>query len=57
MKNTKIEWSDATLNPVIGCQHVCDYCYARSMNKRFNLIPTWEDPHFRTDFLIWGVNK
>lgn len=33
--NTKIEWTDATLNPVVGCTHGCDYCYARRMAKRF----------------------
>ncbi len=46
MKNTKIEWCDATLNPVIGCKHGCPYCYAKSMNKRFGFIENWEDPQF-----------
>lgn len=46
MRNTKIEWCDATLNPVIGCRHGCPYCYARSMNKRFGFIPNWEEPQF-----------
>lgn len=34
---TKIEWTDATWNPVIGCRHVsegCRHCYAETMSKR-----------------------
>jgi protein gp37 len=32
---TKIEWADATWNPVTGCKHRCEYCYARSIANRF----------------------
>lgn len=35
MKNTKIEWCDMTWNPVTGCQHGCQYCYARRIANRF----------------------
>lgn len=35
MKNTKIEWCDSTWNPVTGCFHGCEYCYARGIAKRF----------------------
>lgn len=35
MNNTKIEWCDATWNPVTGCLHKCEYCYARKMANRF----------------------
>ena len=35
MRNTKIEWCDATWNPVTGCRHDCAYCYARRMAQRF----------------------
>ncbi len=31
---TKIEWCDKTLNPVVGCTHGCEYCYARRQAKR-----------------------
>lgn len=34
---SKIEWTDATWNPVIGCRHVaegCRHCYAETMSKR-----------------------
>lgn len=32
---TKIDWADASWNPITGCQHGCEYCYARNMAKRF----------------------
>jgi protein gp37 len=36
--NSSIEWTDATWNPVTGCDHVspgCDNCYAETIAKRF----------------------
>lgn len=35
MNKTKIEWCDSTWNPVTGCLHGCEYCYARKMANRF----------------------
>lgn len=35
LNKTKIEWADATWNPVTGCYHGCDYCYARGIARRF----------------------
>jgi len=35
MNKTKIEWCDATFNPVTGCLHNCEYCYARKIANRF----------------------
>lgn len=35
MNETKIEWCDATWNPVTGCLHGCKYCYARRIAERF----------------------
>lgn len=32
---TKIDWCDATWNPVTGCYHDCRYCYARKIATRF----------------------
>lgn len=32
---TKIDWCDTTWNPVTGCLHGCEYCYAERMVKRF----------------------
>lgn len=35
MEKTKIDWCDSTWNPVTGCLHGCEYCYARSIAHRF----------------------
>lgn len=35
MNKTKIDWCDSTWNPVTGCQHDCEYCYARGIANRF----------------------
>lgn len=35
---TKIDWADASWNPVTGCLHGCDYCYARKMAYRFGSV-------------------
>ena len=35
MDKTKIDWCDSTWNPVTGCWHGCEYCYARGIAKRF----------------------
>ncbi len=35
MNKTKIEWCDMTFNPVTGCLHGCEYCYARRIAERF----------------------
>lgn len=33
---TKIDWCDASWNPVTGCLHGCEYCYARKIAERFS---------------------
>lgn len=33
---TKIDWCDASWNPVTGCLHGCEYCYARRIAERFS---------------------
>ena len=42
MENSKIEWTDHTFNPWIGCQKVspgCDHCYAEMlMDKRYGKV-------------------
>lgn len=35
MNRSKIEWCDHTWNPITGCRHNCEYCYARRMSARF----------------------
>lgn len=35
MNKTKIDWCDMTWNPVTGCLHGCEYCYARKIANRF----------------------
>ena len=35
MNKTKIEWCDSTWNPITGCNHGCEYCYARRIANRF----------------------
>lgn len=34
-KITKIDLADASWNPVTGCLHGCEYCYARRIAERF----------------------
>src|SRR6516162_2005228 len=39
---TPIEWTNATWNPVTGCDAVspgCDHCYARTLAERFRGVP------------------
>ena len=42
---TKIDWCDATWNPVTGCLHKCEYCYARNIANRFGygIVPLWNN--------------
>ena len=35
MNKTKIDWCNSTWNPVTGCLHGCEYCYARGIAERF----------------------
>lgn len=32
---TNIDWCDASWNPITGCLHGCEYCYARRITRRF----------------------
>ena len=45
-KKTKIDWADATWNPVTGCFHGCDYCYARRIAERFSGINKNDESNF-----------
>ena len=35
LHKSKIEWCTHSWNPVTGCRHGCEYCYARRFIKRF----------------------
>lgn len=35
-KKTKLSMFDSTWNPVTGCLHGCEYCYARTIATRFS---------------------
>ena len=35
MNKSKIDWCDFTWNPVTGCRHGCEYCYAEKIANRF----------------------
>jgi protein gp37 len=37
LNQTRIEWTDKTVNPVVGCTHNCKYCYARKFAMRQGL--------------------
>ena len=58
MENSKIEWTDHTSNPWIGCQHVspgCDHCYAEAMmDHRYGKVK-WgpHAPRKRTSEAYW----
>jgi len=44
MDNTKIEWTDATWNPIKGCTRVsegCRNCYAEGLAARFHKPDQW----------------
>lgn len=36
MNKSKIDWCDFSWNPVTGCRHDCEYCYARKQARRFS---------------------
>ncbi len=56
-ENSKIEWTDHTFNPWVGCQKVspgCDHCYAEGWAKRSGMVQ-W-GPHAerrRTSEALW----
>ena len=49
---SRIEWTDATWNPVTGCTRMspgCDHCYAERMAKRLHAMGYAESCDTRTD--------
>lgn len=53
MNKTKIEWCDSTWNPVTGCKHGCEYCYARRIAERFR---PFDFPHMTKEGVRQGIN-
>lgn len=47
--NENIEWAAWSWNPVTGCLHGCEYCYARDIAERF--YPEGFQPAFHPDRL------
>ena len=48
--NSPIEWTDATWNPVTGCDKIspgCKHCYAERMAKRLKAA---RNPNYRNGF-------
>jgi len=60
MNRTKIEWTDYSWNPIVGCKHGCWYCYARKLTQRFKKIfPNGFEPTFHPERLKepWELKK
>lgn len=59
MNKTNIEWCDSTWNPVTGCRHGCEYCYARRIAGRFGTrLPDdsgYPEKHGGTHCLEWKI--
>lgn len=51
MNKTKIDWCDSTWNPVTGCLHGCEYCYARTIAERFRKREGYELNEDNTIFI------
>ncbi len=53
MNKTKIDWCDSTWNPVTGCLHGCEYCYARGIANRF---APYDLPHITEEGVFKHIN-
>ena len=55
-ENSKIEWTDHTFNPWVGCTKVsaaCDHCYAEAWAKRTGQSQLWSGARRRTSETNW----
>ena len=59
---SKIEWTDSTFNPWVGCTKVargrgapsaCDFCYAEKWAKRSGQVKWGDNPRRRTTDAYW----
>lgn len=56
-ENSKIEWTDHTFNPWVGCTKVssaCDHCYAEGWAKRAGQPELWTGERRRTSANTWA---
>lgn len=56
-ENSKIEWTDHTFNPWVGCTKVspaCDHCYAEGWAKRTGQSSLWAGERRRTSLQNWA---
>lgn len=54
---SKIEWTDSTFNPWIGCTKIapaCDHCYAADLANRYGWVEWGNHPRKRTSTALWG---
>lgn len=55
-ENSKIEWTDHTFNPWVGCQKIspgCEHCYAEGWAKRSGRESLWAGARHRTADANW----
>lgn len=55
-ENSKIEWTDHTFNPWVGCTKIspaCDHCYAEGWAKRTGGAALWRGERRRTTEANW----
>jgi len=58
-KGDGISWADWSWNPVTGCDHGCDYCYARAIatsDRTKQSFPTGFEPVYRPERLTAPTN-
>ena len=56
--NSKIEWTDHTFNPWVGCTKIspaCDHCYAEAWAKRAGSGQLWQGERRRTTEAYWRL--
>lgn len=57
MENSKIEWTEHTFNPWLGCTKIsaaCDFCYAESWALRYGFGDLWQGNRRRTSARTWN---
>lgn len=55
-ETSKIEWTDSTFNPWVGCTKIapaCDHCYAADLSKRYGWAEWGNAPRKRTSESNW----